>query len=70
MLWEIKVKNDSQKEFLEREFGERYLISLPEDEEFERREFEGRGVIDYNGPAYKIIKELKRKIEELKGETS
>lgn len=65
-----RIKNETQETLLKKEFGERYLISLPGDEEFERREFEGEGLLDYNGPVYEKIKELKRRIEELSGEAS
>ncbi|MGB9761386.1 MAG: P-loop NTPase [Caldimicrobium thiodismutans] len=65
-----RVKEEKHKEYLKKEFGEKYLISLPGEEEFERREFEGKGLLDYNGPVYEKIKELKRIIEELKSETS
>ncbi|MEZ0344593.1 MAG: P-loop NTPase [Caldimicrobium sp.] len=65
-----RVKDEHQEVFLKREFGERYLISLPGDEDFERREFEGEGLLDYNGPVYLKIKELMRKIEELSSEAS
>lgn len=65
-----RVRNEIQEDFLKGEFGEKYLISLPGEEDFERREFEGKGLLDYNGPVYHKIKELKRKIEELSSETS
>jgi len=65
-----RIRSSEQEDLLKREFGERYLISLPLDEEFERREFEGRGLWDYQGPVYQSIKELKKRLEELKNESS
>jgi len=65
-----RIRSSEQEDFLKKEFGAKYLISLPLDEEFERREFEGKGLWDYQGPVYESIKELKKRLKELKDESS
>lgn len=65
-----RVKDTSQEDFLRKEFGDLYLLSLSPDGELERREFEGRGLWDYRGKLFTQVKELKGRLKELIGETS
>lgn len=64
-----RVKSSSQEDFLKKEFGEVYLLSLPPDEELERREFEGRGLWDYRGELFIRARELKESLKRLVSET-
>jgi len=65
-----RVRNEEQAELLRREFGKHYLLSLPHEEDFERREFEGRGLMDYQGPVYAEVKRLKKRLEEMLRESA
>lgn len=60
-----KVK-ESQENLLKEEFGERYIISFPPDEEIERRELEGRGLWDYRGQLFQKALELVDLVEDLR----
>ncbi|MDM7203018.1 MAG: P-loop NTPase [Thermodesulfobacteriaceae bacterium] len=65
-----KLSSESQENYLKNEFGDRYLFSIPLDEELEEREFKGIGLWNYRGKAFMEAKKLKRKIEELLSETA
>ncbi|MCS7149487.1 MAG: AAA family ATPase [Caldimicrobium sp.] len=60
-----KVRTKEQEELLQGEFGDRYLLSFPPDEELERREFEGRGLWTYRGVLFSKAQELREKLTEL-----
>ncbi|MFN4196795.1 MAG: P-loop NTPase [Caldimicrobium sp.] len=77
---ELKVKNifvlgnkvikKEQEEYLKKGFGEKYFASLPQDEELEQREYQGRGLWDYRGLVYQGVEVIRKKIEVLLNATS
>lgn len=58
---------EAQETMLKREFGDRYIISFPPEEEFEKREIEGIGLWDYRGPLFERAQKLVEIIEGLRG---
>ncbi len=60
------VRNFQEEELLKKEFGDKIIAILPEDNELEKREIEGKGLWDYRGKLFKKVEELRDKLMELK----
>lgn len=65
-----RVKAVEQEMLLKGEFQDSYLLSFPQDEELERREFEGKGLWNYKGILFKNAQELQQRLVELLNETT
>ena len=65
-VWVIgnAVKSEKEAEIIKKEFSQKLLGILPQDEELERREIEGENLWNYKGLVYQEVRKLKNKLVE------